>query len=130
MTREEFLRQKITDKYESIRAFAQFIDMPYSTLASIMKNIGGASITNLQKICGGLGLSLDDLAYYESGKKVKSYYLDPEAAEYAEYARTNPNIRIMFSAAKDITKEQMEETVNYINYLKSKEGHNNDNGEY
>lgn len=49
------------------------------------------------------------------------YYSDPEAAEYAEYARTNPNIRILFSASKDISKEQMEKAVEYIQFLKSKE---------
>ena len=49
------------------------------------------------------------------------YYSEPEAAEYAEYARTNPNIRILFSASKDISKEQMEKAVEYIQFLKSKE---------
>lgn len=56
----------------------------------------------------------------------EGYYTDPAAAEYAEYARTNPNIRIMFSAAKDISKEQMEKTVEYIQFLKSKERRSDD----
>lgn len=48
------------------------------------------------------------------------YYTDREAAEFAEYLRTRPGARMLFSAAKDITKEEMEETVKYIEFLKSK----------
>lgn len=52
--------------------------------------------------------------------KAEGYYVDPEAAEFAEYLRTRPGARMLFSAAKDITKEEMEETVKYIEFLKSK----------
>ena len=53
-------------------------------------------------------------------KPKDGYYTDPEAAEFAEYLRTRPGARMLFSAAKDITKEEMEETVKYIEFLKSK----------
>lgn len=53
-------------------------------------------------------------------KPKDGYYTDPEAAEFAEYLRTRPGARMLFSAAKDISKEQMEETVRYIEFLKSK----------
>ncbi|MBS5712683.1 MAG: helix-turn-helix domain-containing protein [Veillonella sp.] len=53
-------------------------------------------------------------------KPTKGYYDDPEAAEFAEYLRTRPGARMLFSAAKDMSKEEMEETVKYIEFLKSK----------
>lgn len=53
-------------------------------------------------------------------KPKDGYYTDPEAAEFAEYLRTRPGARMLFSAAKDITKEEMEEAVKYIEFLKSK----------
>lgn len=52
--------------------------------------------------------------------KKDGYYTDPEAAEFAEYLRTRPGARMLFSAAKDMSKEEMEETVKYIEFLKSK----------
>ena len=55
-----------------------------------------------------------------STNQTEGYYVDPETAEFAEYLRTRPGARILFSAAKDITKEEMEETVKYIEFLKSK----------
>lgn len=53
-------------------------------------------------------------------KDTKGYYTDSEAAEFAEYLRTRPGARMLFSAAKDMSKEEMEETVKYIEFLKSK----------
>ena len=55
-----------------------------------------------------------------STNQTEGYYVDPETAEFAEYLRTRPGARMLFSAAKDITKEEMEETVKYIEFLKSK----------
>ena len=61
------------------------------------------------------------LGYDEpSTNQTEGYYVDPETAEFAEYLRTRPGARMLFSAAKDITKEEMEETVKYIEFLKSK----------
>lgn len=54
------------------------------------------------------------------------WYADPEVAQYAEELRTNPNMRILFSAAKNISKEDMEKAVEFITFLKSKEQSDND----
>lgn len=49
-----------------------------------------------------------------------NYYIDKEAAEYAEMLRTQPGVRTLFSASRGMTKEDMEETIKYIEFLKSK----------
>ena len=123
MTREDYLKEKIKEQGTQ-REFAAKIGMPPSTLFSILRNVGGASIDNIIKICKGLNISPDELA--EIGEEItipsetKGYYTDPEAAEFAEYLRTRPGARMLFSAAKDMSKEEMEETVKYIEFLKSK----------
>ena len=53
-------------------------------------------------------------------KPTDGYYTDPEAAEFAEYLRTRPGARMLFSAAKDISKEDLEKAVEYIELLKLK----------
>ena len=53
-------------------------------------------------------------------KPTEGYYGDPEAAEFAEYLRTRPGARMLFSAAKDISKEDLEKAVEYIELLKLK----------
>ena len=47
-------------------------------------------------------------------------YLDSETAEYAEYLRTRPSARLLFSASRGISKEDMEKAVEYIELLKLK----------
>lgn len=123
MTREDYLKEKIKEQGTQ-REFAAKIGMPPSTLFSILRNVGGASIDNIIKICKGLNIKPDELA--EIGEEItipsetKGYYTNPEAAEFAEYLRTRPGARMLFSAAKDMSKEDMEETVKYIEFLKSK----------
>lgn len=121
MTREEYLKQLIIEDSGTLKDFAKKINMPYTTLYSISRNVGGASIDNILKICKVLGISADDLAEMEGVEDtLKGYYTNNETAEFAEYLRTRPNARLLFSAAKDISKEDMEKAVEYIEFLKSK----------
>ena len=121
MTSEEYLKQLIIEDSGTLKDFAKKINMPYTTLYSISRNVGGASIDNILKICKVLGISADDLAEMEGVEDTpKGYYTNNETAEYAEMLRTRPNARLLFSAAKDISKEDMEKAVEYIEFLKSK----------
>lgn len=52
--------------------------------------------------------------------QTEGYYVDPETAEFAEYLRTRPEMRILFSASRGISKEDMEKAVEYIELLKLK----------
>lgn len=121
MTREEYLKQLIIEDSGTLKDFAKKINMPYTTLYSISRNVGGASIDNILKICKVLGVSADNLAEMEGVEDTpKGYYTNNKTAEYAEMLRTRPNARLLFSAAKDISKEDMEKAVEYIEFLKSK----------
>nr|DAE12232.1 MAG TPA: helix-turn-helix domain protein [Myoviridae sp. ctuAx8] len=121
MTREEYLKQLIIEDSGTLKDFAKKINMPYTTLYSISRNVGGASIDNILKICKVLGISADDLAEMEGVEDTpKGYYTNNETSKYAEMLRTRPNARLLFSAAKDISKEDMEKAVEYIEFLKSK----------
>lgn len=62
MTTEDRLRNYILSKYRSLREFSQKIDMPYSTINTIMKRgIDNSSVNNIIKICQALNISTDDL---------------------------------------------------------------------
>lgn len=62
MTREDYLKAKIKEYGMTQREFAANIGMPSSTLFSILRNVGGASIDNIIKICRGLHISPEELA--------------------------------------------------------------------
>lgn len=50
-----------------------------------------------------------------------AYYTDPTVNEYAEQLRTNPNMRLLFDATKDMKKEDIDYVVDLVNRLKGKE---------
>jgi len=58
----EMLKNKIKEAGYSLRGFAEEIDMPYPTLYSILKNVNGAGIQNVNKICVKLGINLEEMA--------------------------------------------------------------------
>ena len=63
MTTEEKLKDFILSKYRSLREFTQEIDMPYSTMTTILKRgIDNSNVQNIIKICQALEIKADDLA--------------------------------------------------------------------
>lgn len=62
MNREQYIKTLISEKGHTIKSFASFIKMPYSTLLSMLNNsIGGAAVDNVIKICQGLDITISDL---------------------------------------------------------------------
>ena len=96
-----------------------------STLAAWKKNEYTPKLDKLQKLANYLGVSVSYLTgesdeIGNTDQIQNGYYVDKETAEYAEMLRTRPNARLLFSAAKDISKEDMKKAVEYIEFLKSK----------
>ena len=123
--------------YERIRRLRQKNNMSQDELA---KKTGYTSRSTINKIEAGkidisrtkikvfadaLGVTPAYLMGWEEESE-QGYYTDPEVAEYAEELRTNPELRVLFSASRNLNKKQMQETYDYIRYLKSKEEHNDD----
>lgn len=88
----------------------------YTTFTDWVKGKTYPRIDKIELMANYFGVPKSELVE----KYTEGYYTDREAAEFAEYLRTRPGARMLFSAAKDITKEEMEETVKYIEFLKSK----------
>lgn len=107
MTREEFLKNSILE-VDTIKGFAASIDMPYTTLLSILKNVGGASIDNILKICKGLHISADYLTTLEDGaSKLDAVDLDLIA------------LQRNYKALDDNYKKELN---SYAQYLHNKQG--------
>ena len=62
MTREQYLKSKIVENGWKLKDFAKKINMPYTTLLSIVNSsVGGASLDNITKICNGLNIDIENL---------------------------------------------------------------------
>ena len=115
MTREEVLKRKIDSSFASKKDFASKIGMPYSTLLSILKNVGGAALDNVFKICHGLNMSADDLNIFDS-----SNFFDttgPEQRLLQKYRKLSPagqdyvNDQIDFRLNKERSRLKSEEEI-------------------
>lgn len=88
----------------------------YTTFTDWVKGNTYPRIDKIELMANYFGVPKSELVE----KYTEGYYTDREAAEFAEYLRTRPGARMLFSAAKDMSKEEMEETVKYIEFLKSR----------
>ena len=82
-------------------------------------------VSNLEKVAQYFSVSIDFLLGKSTTKMHLSqsptgYYSDPETAEMAEKLRIDPDMKVLFSAAKDLTPEEMQQAADYVNYLKMK----------
>ena len=98
-----------------------------ASLADWRKGRSKPKIDKLQKLANYFGVSIsyltgesDEIDDTQQMQAPSGYYVDKETAEYAEMLLTRPNARLLFSAAKDISKEDMKKAVEYIEFLKSK----------
>ena len=60
----------------------------------------------LQAICNWLGIDLSDLLT-ESSDEDDKYYLNPETARIAQQIYDDPDLRILFDAAEDVSPESI-----------------------
>lgn len=51
----------------------------------------------------------------------KAYYLDPEAADIAQVIHDNPDMRILFDAARDISPDQLKAVGNMVATIRKQE---------
>ena len=77
MAIENQLKQLILDKYGSVRSFTQTINIPYSTIDSMLKRgIDGTSVSTVLLVCLALNIDieglLNDEIVFKPSKRVSS----------------------------------------------------------
>lgn len=82
--------------------------------------IASVSIDFINRLAPILEVKPEWLIGWDKEPTSQGYYIDSETAEYAEYLRTRPSARLLFSASRGISKEEMQEAVNYIEFIKSR----------
>ncbi|MDR3051642.1 MAG: helix-turn-helix transcriptional regulator [Oscillospiraceae bacterium] len=66
MSKEEYVKHLIKSAGYSVKSFAAFIHIPYTTLLGMLKNgLGGAAVNNVMKVCRGLGITVENLIGFD-----------------------------------------------------------------
>lgn len=83
MTRESYVKHLVQLKGFPLKSFAQSIDMPYTTLLSMLKNgLGGAAVDNVIRICKGLDITVEQLqSVLDNPGIAEPFYVSPHEKE-------------------------------------------------
>lgn len=84
MKREVFLKQLIKENGFTIKNFARHIDIPYSTLLTMLneEKLGLTSVDNAIRICRGLNITIQDLQAVE--EDIFPSHIKPVLTEHEE----------------------------------------------
>ena len=124
----------ITEKGLKSVDVANGAHVPASTFSDWKKGKSKPKSEKMKKIADFLGVNPDWLAGISDQKYLpapsiapedhsgkKAYYLDPEAAEMAQELFENPDMRVLFDAARDITPDQLKAVGNMVEAMRKKE---------
>jgi len=104
--RTRILKDLIEKTGLSIKKFSSEVNIPYTTLRSILdRGIGNASVDNVMKICRALEVTIEDLEIMANGKIAKDI---------------KPSTVTVHLDSANLTEEEEKELNNYIEFLLSK----------
>jgi len=89
--------------------------------ASVSSWVNGSRLPRMDKVdllANYLGVKRSDLMGLDEEEPKDQYYLDPDVAEIAQELKDNSDMRVLFDASRDISKEDMELVVSFIERLK------------
>ena len=104
MRKEEYVKKLIARKSESTKAFAESIGLPYTTLLSMLsRGLGGASLSNVQKLCSGLSITVNDLLSVEDNEDIlEAFVFTEQEKQLVIRYREKPEMQAAVCALLDI----------------------------
>lgn len=96
---------------------AKQLHVSKSTISMIELGSRQPSIEVLEMIADFFNVSLD---YLRGEDDISLYYLDPEVAQMAQELFARPELRVLFDASKNATKEDIEAVASILDKMSNK----------
>lgn len=112
---ENKIKNLIISRYGSLSSFCKKINLPCSTVDSILKRgIAKANVLNVIKICNELGLSVDSL---------KHGIVEPVDVEYEQVSPEQfaTEVKFLLSKTNNLTEQQKQYLLNTLDIIVSEE---------
>lgn len=110
------IKEMIIKKYGSLKKFCEIIDMPWTTLDSILKRgIANSNITNVMKITKELNIDTESLASGMITPSLSKVDINSNADDFPS------DIRAAARGMMDLNEEDKKSAIDMINFL-SKRG--------
>ena len=100
---------------------AKDIGVSYTTFTSWIKGTNYPRIDKIELLANYFRVNKADLIENKYSEN-EQYYTDPSVTEYAQAVKDNPNLKLLFDASKDMTKDDIDFVINTIEMLKKREG--------
>lgn len=104
----------------SQKELANYIDVSPSLVGMYEQGRRKPGFEILEAIADYFNINIDTL--YGKDEIETPYYLDPVVSEYAQAVKDNPNLKLLFDASKDMSKDDIDFVINTIEMLKKREG--------
>ena len=76
--------------------------------------------STIQALADLFGVKPSYILGFDEDEDTPSYYLDPEAAKLAQELFTRPEMRVLFDASRNATKEDIEAVANILEKMSNK----------
>lgn len=97
LTREDYLKNLIKNNGFTIKDFALSINMPYSTLLTMLNEgkLGNAAVDSVIRICKGLNITIDELQAVQntSTQPAEHLILSPHEKELISHYRKKTELQ-------------------------------------
>ncbi len=119
MTREDFIKLLIKKQGYNIKSFAAKIDMPYSTLLTMLNgSIGGAAVDSVIKICAFLKIPVELL----KNENIPDNELNTHKTSFENYSAHETELIKKYRQLDADGKQRIENQLNFeVEQLKDKE---------
>lgn len=116
MNAVELVKQTCKDRGISIAKLERDCDFSNGYISKLKKGV--FPVDKAQKISEYLGLDLNDLIGVQTDVQVSEYYQNDEARQAAQEAFDDPDLRILFDAAKGSRPEDIRMAAEMLRRLK------------
>ena len=100
---------------------AKDIGVSYTTFTSWIKGTNYPRIDKIELLANYFRVNKADLIENKYSEN-EQYYSDPSVSEYAQAVKDNPDLKLLFDASKDMSKDDIDFVINTIEMLKKREG--------
>ena len=117
----KLILKKMKEKGFNTLSLSEKTGISVSTINKIVYGVTtNPTIDNLQAIANALNCRVDD--FIDREEPTQGYYLDPEAAEAAQEMFERKELRVLYDASRNVSKEDILQVADILAKLKKEQG--------
>lgn len=107
----------LESKQISQTELANYLEVSPTSVNNWCRGLKTPRMDKVDKICNFFHINRSDLLNEHNDEQSQGYYLDQETADFAQELKDRPELKMLFSASRKATKEDIEMTIDILNRL-------------